>query len=50
MRLDEVSFVILLAAAIRLGQPKERFSLQIVHELHAHADGKYDWLDFDELK
>ncbi len=50
MRVDAVSFVILLAAAIRLGQPKERFSLQIVHELHAHADGKYDWLDFDELK
>jgi hypothetical protein len=50
MRVDAISFVILLAAAVRLGQPKERFSLQVVHELHAHADGKYDWLDFDDLK
>eukprot|EP00986_Skeletonema_menzelii_P009825 scaffold4586_cov152-Skeletonema_menzelii.AAC.5 len=50
MRVDAFSFVILLAAAIRLGQPQERFSLQIVHELHAHAEGKYDWLDFDDLK
>jgi len=50
MRVDALSFVILLAAAIRLGVPKERFSLQIVHELHAHAAGNYDWLDFDDLK
>ena len=42
MRVDAISFVILLAAAVRLGQPQERFSLQVVHELHAHADGKYD--------
>jgi len=24
--------------------------LQIVHELHAHAVGEYDWLDFDALE
>ena len=47
VNLDSLSFVILLATAIRLtGQ--ERFSLQIVHELHAHAEGGS--LDFDELK
>jgi|AntRauTorckE5430_2_1112549.scaffolds.fasta_scaffold07850_2 hypothetical protein len=51
MRLDALSFVILLAAAMRSPNPNfDRFSLQIIHELHAHADGKYDWLDFDDLK
>jgi hypothetical protein len=50
MRVDALSFVILLAAAMRLGVPQERYSLHIVHELHAHAEGKYDWLDFDDLK
>ena len=50
MRIDAMSFVILLAAAMRLGVPQERFSLQIVHELHAHAEMKYDYLDFDDLK
>eukprot|EP00578_Thalassiosira_sp_NH16_P009850 CAMPEP_0181114906 /NCGR_PEP_ID=MMETSP1071-20121207/21152_1 /TAXON_ID=35127 /ORGANISM="Thalassiosira sp., Strain NH16" /LENGTH=547 /DNA_ID=CAMNT_0023199085 /DNA_START=138 /DNA_END=1781 /DNA_ORIENTATION=- len=51
MRVDALSFVILLAAAIRMSSPgRERFSLQIVHELHAHAEGNYDWLDFDDLR
>lgn len=50
MNLDALCFVILLATAMRLSSTRERFSLQIVHELHAHADGSYDWLDFDELQ
>lgn len=49
MHLDAISFVVLLATAIRLSN-RERYSLQIVHELHAHADGNYECLDFDLLE
>ena len=50
MNVDALSFVVLLATAIRLLMTQRRFSLQIAYELHAHAEGKYDWLDFDELQ
>ena len=51
MNLDALSFVIMLAAAMRLGgAPHERFSLQIVHELHAHAERMHDCLDFHDLQ
>ena len=51
MNIDALSFVILLATSIRLARSLgQRFALNVAHELHAHADGKYDWLDFDELQ
>jgi len=43
MNVDALSFIILLATAMRVDE--ERLSLQIVHELHAHAS----YIDFDEL-
>ena len=51
MNIDALSFVILLATSMRLTRsPRQRYALNVAHELHAHADGKYDWLDFDELQ
>jgi len=46
MNVDALSFVVLLATAIRMIHPQIRLSLQIVYELHAHAL----YMDFDELQ
>lgn len=46
MNVDALSFVVLLATATRMIHPQIRLSLQIVHELHAHAL----YMDFDELQ